>query len=431
MITLNTYQHKPANTTFKGMPAKAPVKRIFNAADAIAQWEVLKHPKYTEIIQEEEVASMSDKLRAKAIREDNYRFLDYLTRVDEKRKFIEHFKKVTGFPILKECSQKMVEEFSRVLKVANENLNYLRPKETRSYHPDFASKVVISGYDEFCSVGLNSALPGSDIDKAYAIVRGVDGNFHSQRDFSNRVKGEIWNNVDNRIMSVNHTAAFPNIMTDTELDMSLKYFDRFAREFVTPENINFFRFLRLENGNPISASKFNIWLSERIPKTEDKYEAKNLAYVVEAIRDGKRIEINPMYDADIYNMMERSIFGHCSNIIQSKPMEYKYDYYDIKKPKLKARQEVERDFDSWSVNEQYELVKDIIRSMSGDNKNPDYNQLFHSNPDKHRLLINDILRGRVSCWFDRTPTSERTSLFFKDAEMAEKYADLNVYDTKY
>ena len=59
-------------------------------------------------------------------------------------------------------------------------------------------------------------------------------------------------------------------------------------------------------------------------------------------------------------------------------MRYKTDYSDIKKTKLKARERIQEEFDKWDINKQYELVKDIIRSMSGDNKNPEFNDIFYS-----------------------------------------------------
>ena len=432
MIKLNSVKFECYSPNFTGMPKEAPSRYIGNANDAIKQWEVMKHPQYSEIIQEEEVATDRDIARAKQIREKNYSFLDRLYRDSDKEKFVEHFRTVTGFPVLKESTQKILDEYNRVLSLSSSKMDYARPYDQQG---DSHSNILMAGYDEFCSVGQNTAIPGSDVDKAYAIVAGPRRWAMSEKEFSDRIKGHIWNNIDNRIMSVNHSAAFPNIMTLEELKDTVSRADKYAGNFVDTDNMNYFRYQRLENDNMVSGARFNIWLSQRIPTKKEKSEMKNLAYVVEAMRDGKKIEIYPYYyNEDIYNLMSNSLFCHCSNIIQSKPMQDKYDYSteNILKPKLVARQEVENEFDSWSVKEQYDLVKDIIRSMSGDSKNPDFKDLFASKTDLHRLLLNDILRGKVECAIEHsTYGGERITLFFNDPETMEKYATLNVYKTSY
>ena len=429
-------------TNFKGLAKNAPKRRIYDAVDAISQWKIMKHPQFSEIFQEEEVGVTNYLIKQnKQIRNSNYSFLDELKNDYQIAKFIEHFKKLTGFPNLEASSRKIREEFSNVLKLANENLFFkFREKPynwswiNESEKNKFINNTVLSGYDKFCSVGLGSALPGSDLDKGFAIIKGVEGGYMAQKNFVDAFNQEIWNNIDNRIMSVNHVAAFPNIRTDKQLAGDLANLDNYARKFVDYDTINAYRYLRMYNGNPISGSKFNIFLSQMIPNTPTKYEAKNIAYLVEAIRDGQWLDFQEHLYDDLYNTIQGSYFCHCSNVTQSYKMQERYDYAgtDIVKKKLKARQEMERQFDYLPIKEQYEVVKDVIRSMSGDNKNPDYKDLFYSPPDKHRLLINDILRGKVDCAFDPLPNNgERTTLFFRDPEVAEKYHNLNVYNTNF
>ena len=119
-------------------------------------------------------------------------------------------------------------------------------------------------------------------------------------------------------------------------------------------------------------------VAQLLANEKDKEVAKNLAYVVETIRDGACNIHDDSYFAHLNEKMNNSSFSWCSNIAQGHAMTNKYDYSDsdIKKPKLKACQNVEKNFDSWSVAKQYELVKDVIRSMSGDNINPEFADLF-------------------------------------------------------
>ena len=406
--------------SFCGMAKMAPRRRISCAEDAMAQWDILKHPQYTDIFQEEEKPTESEISKNQQIHEFNYGFLDELKNPSEMAKFIEYFKKVTGFPSLSAASKNMLAEFQRVLTLASYNTS-IGPKD-----------ILLSGYDQFCSVGLETALPGSDLDKGYAIIRGVPGNLDAQKDFSDKFKGEIWENIDNRIMSVNHCAAFPNIMTDKELEFSIDRFEPYAKQVIgTDERYNLFLQERINNTNPVAAAKFNIWLSQLLNSQKDRVDAKNLAYIVETIRDGAQNIHDYSYWDRLNYQMSNSGFVWCSNLIQGHAMNNKYEYssHDVKKPKLKARQEVEKTFDSWSVPKQYELVKDVIRSMSGDNKNAEFEDLFYSKADKHRLLINDILKGDVLCAFDFPQEGGEVLHFFPQTpETLKKYHNFDVYN---
>lgn len=408
------------SVSFKGLAVRTPKRVITDAEDAIEQWNVLKHPKYTEIWQEDEEPSFELVKKNQEIRDENYSFLDCLKNDKEKSKFIENYKKITGFPVLSEISKKMLDEFNRTLKTAC----LLMGKQPND--------VLLSGYDSFCSVGLGNPLPGSDIDKAYAVVRGIDSNYYSdQKDYSAKFMGAIWDTIDSRIVSVNHCAAFPNIVTDKELTALLNRYSTFGDKIADTDNIrNLFLNERMNNSNTVSSAKFNIWLSDILPSKEAKNEAKNLAYVVETIRDCERNIVDYGYFQNLCKELNNSSFAWFSNVCQNYPMQKKYEYSSDKetKPKLKARKEMEKNFDSMSIDKQYELVKDVIRSMSGDNKNPEFQDLFYSKTDKHRLLLNDILKGNVSCAFDFPPeVKERIHLFFNTMKALERYYDIDVY----
>lgn len=406
------------SNNFKGMATIAPTRKINNAKDAIAQWEVLKHPKFTNIFQEAEFATKQMLDENKAIREHNYSFLDELKCDAEKKKFIEHFKHFTGFPILKASSQRMVAEFRRTLAVAAAMLG-ASDKD-----------VLMLGYDRFCSVGLGTALPGSDLDKGFAVVKGEDTcDIQKEEEYSNNYKAQIWENIDNRIMSVNHCAAYPNIITENELLMKLGKFDRLSGNLINNKTYEIFQAEIKNNPNPVAAAKYNIWLSKRL-NDADKVEAKNFAYVVEAIRDGKCETGNIDDLVRLYTNMNSSGFAMCSNIAQTHAMSKKYqdNPHGVMKPKLKARLDIEKFFDSWNIGKQFELVKDVIRSMSGDNKNPEFNILFDSKADMHRLLINDILSGKIDCSFEFPQEGkERIHLMFKNPADIETYGNLDLY----
>lgn len=404
---------------FQGMAVLAPARMISNASDVIQQWGVLKHPKYTNIFQEMEEPSKAQILENKQIRDQNYSFLDQLKDTAEKSKFIEYFKNFTGFPSLEDSSQKILGEFDRVLKYV------------KRFFADDNGNVLLSGYDRYCSVGLDKAFPGSDLDKGYAIFEGPSsGTLFTGKAFSENIKGIIWNNIDNRLMSVNHCAAFPNVISALEVKINMDKFDTYASTFVNDDNLIQYKLIRMNCPNPISASKFNIWLSELLPTRQDKVDAKNFAYIIEAIRDGNTINRDRDFTWMFYDEMNRSAFSWCSNITQAYQMEQKLMYGDVVKHKLKAREEAAKNFNSWSIDRQYELVKDIIRSMSGDSKNPEFKDLFHSRVDKHRLLINDILVGDVACYFDTSPRGNEVIMLEPLTDKTlERYCSFNPFKT--
>lgn len=426
MITVGTSLDK--KTAFTGLANKIPSRRIFDATDAIAQWQVLKHPKYTNIYQEEEFCTSADYLYNRNIRRENYSFLNELKSDKEKAKFIEHFKQVTGFPSLAESSAKILEEFKRVIHLVDNKLKSRFRSDIDNLFID--NNVNLIGYDRFCSAGLGTSLPGSDLDKGYAILRGVDGDLHAQKKYSDAFKELIWENIDNRIMSVNHMSAFPNIMTDKELFLNLEHVDKVAEKLVrTNDDLHYFKVQRLSNPHLVPAARFNIWLTKLLGTTKEKYDAKNLAYIVEAIRDGNHLELGVV--DEIYRRMQASRFSWCSNICSGYRMEQKAIYSDILKTKLKARKAVEKEFENWSISKQYELVKDVIRSMSGDNMNPEFQAMFKSPNDRHRLLLNDILRGKVDCDFYEDEYVWRAELKYSTPELESKYKDLNLYNFEY
>lgn len=413
IIAVKLHEYKNSNSkqvSFKGMAIPLVARTINGAQDAIAQWQLLKHPQYTNIIQEAETTLLNLIPKNKEIREFNYSFLEKLTDIKEKAKFITHFRETTGFPSLIDSSKKIVEEFKRVL--------------------DATSNVLISGYDRFCSVGLKKALPGSDLDGGYAIIKSVNGNITDQTSFSNLVKGKIWNNIDNRIMSVNHCAAFPNIVTVDEIVHLMRKYHDYSKNIVNnKDTFNAYIAQRANNPYPISAAKFNIHLKNFLPTKAEKVEAKNFAYLIETARDGQIVHLDNFFAGPFQEEMEKSTFAWLSNVKQNNIMKYQYDYYDKPpKPKLVAREKLEKEFDSMNINKQYEVVKDVIRSMSEDNKNPEFKNLFEAPPNKHRLIINDILSDDIDCIFEfPKDNGEITHLFPKTEETLKRICDFNVY----
>ena len=205
-VRISRTQNIP-NVSFRGAPWEITVLKTsskpISAQEAIKYFGLLKCGNYLDIGDDSVSAQKFE--RNNAIRQVNLSFLDRVTDPEEKRKFIEYYRNLTGFPDLGKVSDRIKEEFVSAVSKAEKELGQ------RKY------KVVQAGYDGVCSVGRRKAFPGSDLDKAYVIISGSPY-FENTNETLNQFKGSLWFNTDQRILSYNHDeASFPQVYTLRQL----------------------------------------------------------------------------------------------------------------------------------------------------------------------------------------------------------------------
>lgn len=354
------FSNKPVQNkkfSFTGITKEIGQIKINSVQDVINQWEKLKWAPYYE--------ALDDKIypQNKEIRKANFSFLDNVP--DEfKKGFIDHFREFTGFPNLQKVSKKIQNEFVTQVHDAASKISG-------------DVKVVAAGFDPTSSVGMERPFPGSDLDKAFVILQ--NNSNKNEIDVINEFKGHLWFNTDQRIMSLNNENTFPEVFTTFLMDYNLHQLETIANRQLnlSPEQKIKMLIARSTETDPLKAGEFNIEISKKLPYGGiSKEMAKNFAYFIESVRDGKVLTQNDELFKPLREKMTKYTFCNLSNVAQigakyTKPL----------KSKLVNREHLVEDFDKMSVNNQFELVKEIIKSVSNDHSNSNFDKYFRNDYD--------------------------------------------------
>ena len=172
LLSLKKYPIKNGRVSFgkpQTLPAWDGYSSTFDIVRFIRRFDLLKHAKYTDIsemYEKDEYKRKTELRENKAIRAKNFSFLDNIGDFFGPGIFVKYYRNLTGFPNLKETTQKINDEFKRTIGIASTNTNKMFGQNSH------VADVVTYGYDEMCSVGLGYAWPGSDLDKAFIIIEG-------------------------------------------------------------------------------------------------------------------------------------------------------------------------------------------------------------------------------------------------------------------
>ena len=374
-----TFRGKPwtLNPTVYGVPKYGEIK----AQDAILLYEQLACGNYLDIGEDKRNFSECNR-----IREQNLAFLDRVVDTKEQEKFVEYYKQVTGFPDLQKVSSKIKGEFVHAADKTQTDLKA----------PKF--KVTQAGYDGVCSVGRGKAFPGSDLDKAYVIIRG-SGYSGEDIDAVNKFKGGLWKNTDQRILSYNHDeAAFPQVYTEAQVDWLVESAEMKKRSHISASTIDKQRaHMGKYSTNYIEANPFFVDLCGQFPKRNtDKLDVyhpsreniKNIGFTLEAMREGKvfqrfgEMENRRITGSDTYNLV---------NLSQIDALKAHTD----RKPKRLSRDNMAAEFNSWDIRKQYRFIKTLIKSACANNREftKEFPQFFsHPGQDLFAPLLKAMMR---------------------------------------
>lgn len=380
---------KSAIPSFMGITQALPKITVNTVSDMISQWEKLKSAVFYE--------ALDDKIYPynKVTRAENFSFLNNV-QLKIKKEFVEYFKKFTDFPNFRRVSENIEDEYLKRITDAASSISH-------------GVNVIAAGYDPTCSVGLKRAFPGADLDKAYVILE--NNSTYSNSYVVNNFKGHLWFNTDQRILSLNNEDTFPEVYTIDQVYDTLKKLNKLNFEITEKPNYenhseyftyfinrNAHRNRRLTELEPIKAGQYNIEIAKRLPyQNISKEYAKNFAYFIESVRDGKYL-INDS-DELILTMnpsVTESSFVNYSGVTQMGAHKTKIKSGEIKiKTKLQLRKELETEFDKMSIEDQYDLVKEIIKSVSKDNDNPKFAKYFKNDDnikERYDKLNRELLK---------------------------------------
>lgn len=380
---------KSAIPSFTGITQSLPKITVNTVSDMINQWQRLKSAVFYE--------ALDDKIYPynKVTRAENFSFLNNVPS-KIKQEFVEYFKEFTDFPNFKKVAENIEDEYLKRITEA-----------ARSISTEV--NVIAAGYDPTCSVGLKRAFPGTDLDKAFVILEN-NSNYNDSY-VVNNFKGHLWFNTDQRILSLNNEDTFPEVYTidqvyDTLAKLNKLNFAITEKPYYEDRSERFTYFLnridhrtrRLTELEPIKAGLYNIEIAKRLPYLNiSKEYAKNFAYFIESVRDGKYL----VNDSDqlILTMnpsMIESSFVNYSSVTQMGAHKTKLKSGEIKmKTKLQLRKELETEFDKMNTDDQYDLVKEIIKSVSKDNDNPKFEKYFKNDDnikERYDKLNRELLK---------------------------------------
>lgn len=400
-------QNKLDGPVFKGTPLRLPAKDIRNYHDALEVWNKLKSAKYLDA----HGNSYYDKL----IRKENYSFLDKLTSYADKSAFIEKFCDFTCFPNLRVVSTKIHSTFQSCI---NNISRYLNNKNLSTEYD-----ILDWGYDPTCSLGLNKAFPGSDLDKGYVILR---GNPYNSKEQDNKIIDDfntaMWEDVDQRIVSLNHPGTCTSVYTKKQIENLLDNLDAKARDiegdlrlktgakaFIAITAATLLGPLALIGGgaiagallakhfqkmetttDPYEAAKFNREIAKIITEPNDRNIAKNFAFFIEIVAANLRRKPYGKNDS-IFTRIKESPFVENSNVTQVEAWQHKIDGGYLKS-KLKNREALELDFYKMTTDTKYDLVKDIIKYGTDEQSNK-FSQYFKNDDDitnRYEPLLNSL-----------------------------------------
>jgi len=354
--------------SFTGRTRQLQQITINSVQDVVTQWKQLKYAPYYE--------ALDDKIfpENKAIRNANFSFLDNVPS-KIKPEFIDYFKEFTAFPNFQKVAGKIKAEYIKQIHLAAESISpYI--------------KIVAAGFDPTSSVGVERPFPGSDLDKAFVILQ--NNSYIHDFDVINRFKGHLWFNTDQRILSLNNEDTFPEVYTTSMIDYTLRQLDAIANKLdLSPEDKIKLLIARNKEEDPLKAGVFNIEISKHLPyKNISKEYAKNFAYFIESVRDGKHLIKDENLFKILSEKMNNSTFCTYSNVAQICAK-----YTNPLKTKLVKREELTDNFDKMPIKKQYDLVKEIIRSVSKDQNNPEFDKYFKNDFDigEHYNRLNRIL----------------------------------------
>ena len=306
------------------------------------------------------------------IREENLAFLDRVNYSSDKRQFIRHYQDLTGFPNLQEVSRRIKKSFVSAVEQSERELYYSK------------YDVLLAGYDGVCSVGRGKAFPGSDLDKAYVILKGT-GYSSEDNEIVNAFKGKLWANTDQRILSYNHDdAAFPQVYTKEQIERLTKAVDdkdaphRFLqithqyRSSIDEKQymvLNTFHEDRVATymDDYVKANPYWVEYCPQFPRMYDdvvrvynpsRENIKNVGFTLEAIREGEILKGSR-------NALDLAWIPYESaNLSQLAALKQMAD----RKPKRLARDFLMSEFPRWDLDKQFRFIKTLIKSACANNR---------------------------------------------------------------
>ncbi len=254
----------------------------------------------------------------------------------EKREFVDDFCKMTGFPDFAKVAARMDKEITgAIYKLSGQE----------------GFDVLFIGRDRNSSLGRQMAFPGSDPDALFYII-----NPQGEKPwwFAGDIRWKLKDNINQRVLST-HAGSLPEVLTLDYIKEGLELVDEtFKKLDFSGADLERFKENLFDNSNDfIKSAEFNIRIANAILPAQEKEKAYKTGMFVELIKDGKILANN--FDEETLSRIENSVLYKYSNIIKQGGLQNNV------KNKLTERVPLAQDFNGYSDDEKFSIVKDIIR----------------------------------------------------------------------
>ena len=279
---------------------------------------------------------------------EKLKLLDNLA-AEQKRQFLQDFQSLTGFPDLSKVTGNIEREIhSSIHKLARQE----------------KFDVVFIGYDSNCSVGRKIPFPGSDCDGLFMII---NPKANKEPWFPGKIRWDLKDHINQRILST-PAEHLPEVLSIDFIERGLEIGENAFKKcnFSEADLKRFEELLKDNTGDYVKSAEFNIRMAQQMPKdTLTREQYYKTAMLAEIIRDGRIQENN--FDKKLYDRIMNSQLYKYSNIMKQKGLK------NSLKSKYIERKTLKDDFNQMSLEEQFQLIKDILyvsfnRSPSGQNK---------------------------------------------------------------
>ena len=407
----NNFNPQPKELSFRGLPYKLPISYTlyscdYTGADVFDVFKKFKLGNYLDL------NGNSKDEKAREIRSSNLKVLNYLYTPKDKKYFIAAYEDYTGFPDMKEVSSRIKSEFVSASEKAQNILQKKYPEYSSAY------EIVAMGYDGVSSVAKETAFPGSDLDKAYVILKGSDDDLENEITVQN-FKAELWKNTDQIILSYNHdVSAFPEIYTEKQINSMCKAINKAAgemnlfhqetvrkpikilgifnsfKEEKKPSKYSFYRELTDSfSEDYVGANKFIIDLANKFPANytwqkpinvsnpsrEDIYKS---SFIIESISHGERLK------GEDFKLPINKRVADLINLSQIQSLKKKSSL----KEKYIKRKNIQNDYKYWSTDKKIAFIKSMIKASCSDNNEfPEY--YTTTEEDKFKQVLDALYLG--------------------------------------
>ncbi len=363
----NTY-YKNSQPAFQAHARRMPFyKELYNSHILFYQYDHLARSKHYEALDDFKFPFN------KNVRAFNYSFLENIPE-KLKKDFLEIFERITGFPNKYSTCNKMRSEFIESIKNCDR----------------YSRNVIAAGYSPINEVELYNSLPGGPLDRGFVILKSNKDPVENKKELID-MKRVLWENVDQRILSFNHKFKFPEVWQDKKIYKNLDILDELTKKSGLDKQIVFYRAKRDYDTNPLSAGEFNIKLAQFNDESKiSKEEAKNFAYFIEAVRDGKVLyPTNILYNDALETLLKRmkaSPFAQMSNVTQMTAFTNLYNEGLLPlAAKYKYRDELPTEYYHWTQKEKFDFIKDLVKYVT-DEQSSKYEKYFKDDDNRAELF---------------------------------------------